>query len=420
MPRKKQSGIGHKHFEGYDKYGVEKWTLRVDDGIADTGQRKRPSRMFHGSSAEADKALVLFAAEVLQGQLQSTPKKSLTVREWAHEYLKLREAGGRGLAKRTLKGYRDHLEDRIIPALGNIPLSRLTSGHIKQFMHMLESEKAQGPRAKHRESPYISGTTQLSYYRTLSAMLQEAVYQGHIPTNPIRDVRAPKADKKIIRIFDGKDLDRLLAVLQFERPRDYAMWMCALGLGLRRGELTALRWDHIHWNDNFIVIEQSIEYISGEGENVKQPKSDAGVRVIPMPRHVRQALEYCLVQQQLDYRSWHKRKQLKPLKTRDWRECDYVFTRTTNGGRLHIEYVSTAFDRFLAKHGLPHVNLHNFRHDAISIWRSGGLSAVDAAALAGHGSITTTNIYSHAFTQQLARSADIMDNIMDSKMDSKQ
>lgn len=417
MPRVKTSGIGYKHFEGLDKFGVEKWTLRLDAGLSGNGTRKRPSRMFHGSAAEADRALVLFAAEVLKGEEQIKPKKNLTLREWSEEYLALR--AGEGLARRTLNGYRQHLQDRILPVLGNIPLSRLSSTLIKEFMRMLEKEKAQGPRSKNRETPYISAATRLSYYRTLSGMLQEAVYQGHLRSNPVRDVRAPKPKKKKLRIFDGSDLDKLLHVISAERPRDYAMWLCALGLGLRRGELAALRWGAIHWNDGLVVIEHSIEYIAGEGESIKSPKSEAGFRIIPLPKHVRRALEYCLVQQQLDYRAWQERKRKKPLKTRDWRDSDFVFTRTTNGGRLHIEYISTAFDRFLTKHHLPHVNLHNFRHDAISIWRAGGLSAVDAAALAGHTDISTTDIYSHAFVDQLRRSADIMDNVLDSKMDSK-
>jgi integrase len=240
-----------------------------------------------------------------------------------------------------------------------------------------------------------------------------------IATNPARDVRPPKAEKPHARFFDSHALDKLLAALTLQHPRNYALWLLALGVGMRRGEFTALRWDHIRWREGLIIVEQSIEYIAREGEHVKDTKTDAGMRLIPLPEHVRQALEYCLVQQHLDYHAWEARKLRRPHKVTNWRDSDYVFTRSTNGGRLHIEYISTLFQRFLTDHNLPPIGLHSLRHTAISIWRSGGLSDVDAAALAGHESPTTTNIYSHALTEPLRRSATIMDNMLGTKLGTK-
>lgn len=422
MPSTKgRYGTGSKQHKGKDKHGIDKW-LFVVWGVDELGKPKRFCKMFHGSGPKADSELVLFCADVRRGvELQHQQEKReyvVTLREWSEEFLTRRERDG--LAKRTLKGYHDHLTNRILPALGDTPLDKLSSRQIKVFLDQLAGEPMQGPRAKNREKgATISNATRLSHLRTLSAVLREAVYQELIPYNPARDVRPPSVAKKRAKYADTPDIDKFVAAICQEHPRNYAMWLCALGLGLRRGELTALRWEHINWRENVLNVEQSVAYIAGEGELVKTAKSDAGMRVIPMPAYVRQALESCLVQQHLDRHAWAERKRRGAKKITEWRDSDYVFTRTTNGGRLHIETISTLYERFLIAHKLPHINLHGLRHTAVSIWRAGGLSDVDAAALAGHEDPSTTNIYSHAFSSRLRRSADIMDNVLSTKLSTK-
>lgn len=399
---------GSFEHKGTDKHGVDKWLMIVSDGLTATGKQKKFTRMFHGSKPAMLKELPIFYTEVKKGQARR--KSGLLVREWADEFLLLCQR--KDLAARTIAGYRQHLERSIKPALGNIHLSKLTPKHIRQYLAMLEEEPIKGPRAKYADGATMSGSTRLRHFATLSTMLQEAVYHEKVPHNPARDVRPPRAEKKRARFVDTPQQDRLLQAIAQETPRNYTLVILALGMGLRRGELAALRWEHIDWTTNTITIEHAVEYIAGEGQHIKSPKSDSGTRILAMPSRVRQALEYCLVQQHLDKRASLARKKQK----RPWRDSGYIFTRKDSGERLHIEYISTQYKEFIANHNLPNINLHGLRHTAISIWLAGGLSATDVAALAGDKPATTTNHYSHAFTINLARSSDIMEEVLSTKL----
>jgi integrase len=62
--------------------------------------------------------------------------------------------------------------------------------------------------------------------------------------------------------------------------------MCLMG-GMRRGEVCGLQWPSVHWDDGTVHIWQ--QQTEDEGL-VNRTKTDAGTRVVKMPRQVREAL----------------------------------------------------------------------------------------------------------------------------------
>ena len=66
------------------------------------------------------------------------------------------------------------------------------------------------------------------------------------------------------------------------------------GTGMRAGEVTALAWDCVDFQNNVIHVRRALAYIRYQGVPakmvVKEPKSESGIRDIPMIGAVREAL----------------------------------------------------------------------------------------------------------------------------------
>lgn len=66
-----------------------------------------------------------------------------TVPTTTGEYLQQWLAGRRGLAEKTMRGYRDHITKYLVPHLGNVPLQGLRTGHVEAMFAALEQRNEQ-------------------------------------------------------------------------------------------------------------------------------------------------------------------------------------------------------------------------------------------------------------------------------------
>ena len=66
-----------------------------------------------------------------------------------------------------------------------------------------------------------------------------------------------------------------------------------------------------------------------------------------------------------------------------------------------------------ARHGLPHINPHAFRHTVASVLLANGTDIVTVSKQLGHASITTTeNFYSHIIEENKAKAADCIADVL--------
>ena len=86
-----------------------------------------------------------------------------------------------------------------------------------------------------------------------------------------------------------KQMERLLPLLPTDTDKLY------LGLsmyaGLRQGEIIALRWEDVDFDLGFIRVRLAIQYAAKNVGTIKPPKTDNGVRDIPMMGQLRAILE---------------------------------------------------------------------------------------------------------------------------------
>jgi integrase len=124
---------------------------------------------------------------------------------------------------------------------------------------------------------------------------------------------------------------------------------------MRRGEILAMKWDHIDQASNALLIPTSK---NGQG------------RVIPI---VSEALN---------------------LLYRLPRSQDRVFPLTANAVRL-------AWARLLKKTGIQDLHFHDLRHEAISRLFEAGLSVPEVALISGHRDARMLFRYTHPMRERI-------------------
>ncbi len=162
--------------------------------------------------------------------------------------------------------------------------------------------------------------------------------------------------------------------------------MVALTTGMRRGELLRLKWVDIDFENHFLQVRRTLDFLAGYGGYVEtEPKTAKGRRKIMLPDFVMEALKQHRVQQ-LECR----------LKDgTDWQEQDYVFTGL-KGGPLNPRYILKLFDKLLKEAGLPHMRFHDLRHSAATLLLRMGVNAKVVQEILGHSNISMTmDVYSH-------------------------
>jgi len=372
----------------------DSFRLVVSGGVDLQGKRIKHSRTFHGDNRGAKQALAAFVFEVAQGSVGVGCK--MLLRDWAKMWLAQHE---KRVAPRTIETYREHLENRILPSLGHIPLEKLQPKHINCFLAQLEQD---GNRLDGRDG-VISNATSLRHLRTLSVMLQEAVYRQLITLNPARSVRTPRVQFKEARWYDEHDVKLLITKLQGEPAVFRAMILIASLVGLRRGEIIGLEWSSIDWDNRTIAIRQSVQILAQKGQSLKEPKSASSMRTVALPGIVLQAL--------LTWRD--EQAQLQASLGSKWRVPKNFICTTACGTWLSANQLTRAFKEFIERNGLPTITLHGLRHTAASLLISNGLNIRTVSSILGHSQASTTlNIYSHTFHSSLREAANIVDTML--------
>jgi integrase len=187
-------------------------------------------------------------------------------------------------------------------------------------------------------------------------------------------------------VLTVEDARRLVGAIRGDRFE--ALWICALTLGLRKGELLGLRWNDIDFGDATLMIRQALQRAGGHLVLV-EPKTARSRRVVPVPPQTLAALRA------------HRRRQHadKLAAGRAWRDSGPVFT-THLGGPLEPRNVNRSWYAVRSRAGLTGFRLHDLRHSCASFLLAAGASPRTAMKTLGHSQIgLTMNTYTHVLPE---------------------
>lgn len=246
------------------------WQLQVL--VDDHGERRRLSETFHGTWTQARAALAEWRAEL---ESSEPAPRSCTVSEYMDMWHARRERSG-AFSDRTLRTDMEKLAP-VRMMLGE----RLVSSVKRDDVRSVLSGAMDGKTPSGREwSPHS-----VSRMRTaLGKMMRDAVSDGYAVDNPVEGAECPKRPASSGSAMPAGDMDALLSSLDWTRKGHRAVGL-ALGCGLRRSEICALRWEDVR--DGCVHVRRSV----GEDGSDRPTKSGAGVRTVPLPPVVAAGLE---------------------------------------------------------------------------------------------------------------------------------
>lgn len=266
-------------------------------------------------------------------------KPSVYLGDFAQEFLLHAEAQCR---KTTVKRYRGILANNVLPRLGGMKLEEVNPGHVQKYSDERLKEGA-APATVQQELAVLSG------------LFREATKHELVHRNPVRLVRKPRVDNKIVRYLDRNEERRLLAAAS--EPLRSAI-LVAIHSGLRHGEQIQLPWSDVWFEERLLVVR-----------NTKSKRD----RIVPMSRTLHETLRRL------------------PRRLPD---SPYVFTNPETGTK-YDRFNNTSWRKTLKRAGIQNFRWHDLRHSFGSRLAQAGVAIQVIAQLMGHSSLSVTMRYAH-------------------------
>lgn len=242
----------------------------------------------------------------------------------------------------------------------------------------------------------LSSATVHHIRATVSAILRTAVKKGLLEKNPVANTTPPKPEYKKKLFLDAGQCKQLLDILEgIENRQLRVMINTLLFTGLRSGELLALQWCDVNFDEGTIIVSKTLQRLVGK-YRLAEPKTKASERIVSAQPELFELLRA--------HRAWQDER--KAVFGSAWEQPEQVFT-TATGGFYNGVTLNQQFKGILRKNGLLDLHIHDLRHATASLLINAGLPVKVIADHLGHRSTQTTeNVYAHVFAESRAKAAD--------------
>ena len=303
---------------------------------------------------------------------------------------------------KTYQGYEGVVRLHLVPGLGRKRLAKLTAQDVRAFLTRLRREcqcckngwdaQRTEPRCCARKGGQCCQST-LSprmvqfVHAVLRNALECAVREEVIPRNAARLVKIATPQYAVNRGLTAPQAQAVLQAAQTQRLG--ALYVLALFLGLRRGELLGLRWEDVDLDGGKLEVVHTLQRVGGALQLVP-PKTESSRRTVPLPSVCVEALRE------------HKRRQFRERSDAwpDWEDHGLVFP-SRRGTPMEPDNLRRSWSVIRAAAGLPGVRFHDLRHTCVTLLLDLGVPPHVVREIVGHSAIEVTmTIYAHASLEE--------------------
>lgn len=343
---------------------------------------KRMSKKVGKDKTQALKAAKIIEAKLALGEFNILDKEQIPFRQYAAEWLTGTIQPTR--TPSTMERYRGILAQHIVPEIGHKNLADISRADIRRVL-------------AHVHKKGLSHSSVRLVRDVLSGVMGCAEDEELVAKNPVTNVLKrmglEKRKKPPITPLTVEEAKHFLSVCREHYAAHYPFFLCAFRTGMRLGELLALKWGDIDWNQGSIHIERSFR--RGEIGKTKTGKT----RRVDMSSQLRETLRYLLT----------KRKR-EALQTGISEEIPWIFHK--NGLPIPQNSIRNIFKRILKKAGMRQIRLHDIRHTFASLLLSNGETPVYVKEQLGHASIQiTVDVYGHLIPSSNRQAVDRLDDL---------
>lgn len=338
-----------------------------------TGKQRRTTRRGFRTIAEAKTALSRLELEVMENGLPTSKRKIMTFEEvykmWFEQH------------KATVKESSAYIHNTIIkvqilPYFGTLRVDKIDTAYCqKQVNRIFKTLKNYN-----------------SAINLIRRIFEYAKVMKQIKTNPMNDVIIPKKRKtlddtdKPVNFYTKEQLRTFLETLKEHAPYQmYVAFRVMAFTGMRKGELAALKWSDVDFENGTISINKTVAFNNVGKFHIQTPKTRKSIRTISIDDTTLNALK--------TWKNELRKELFKQGKNID-KGDGFIFH--TQKGNFIIKYIDKFLPSFLKKYNLPPIKPHGFRHTHASLLFESGASIKEVQDRLGHENIKTTmDIYTH-------------------------
>lgn len=351
--------------KGYFRKRNDKWSFTVDIGKDPiTGKRKQKTASGFKTKKEAQAACAAFITEIEgDGYTQS---ENITLAKLFDDWLELHAKNK--VRETTYKRYKMRINSRILPYFKTARIKDITPRVVQQYIEWLKEE---GIGANYIQNLVI----------LLKSALDKAVEWGQLKRNPVYFVEIPKVHGSTLHTWDIDEVKKFVQYAKMGNVFYYMAFLTMVHTGMRKGEVLALRWKDINFEDKKINVTRTMVQLEGE-YTFNDPKTPSSKRQI--------SFDDVLLEELKRYRTLRN----------EWKlalglDTELVFCHE-DGRPLNPRQLGVHFSNITKKAGLPKIKIHDLRHTHATILLKLGVNPKVVSERLGHSTIRTTlDIYSH-------------------------
>ena len=332
--------------------------------------------LYGGTRAEVREKLTALMRDLDRGA--TVPTHNPTVEEYLRHWLA--DVVRPNRAPKTYQGYELAVRRHVEPALGRKQLRRVAVADVRRLLDDLAA-RGLGPRMVQ------------FVHAVLRNALESAVREELLVRNVARMVQMRSPRYEVGRGLSVAQARALLEAARAERLS--ALYVLAVYLGLRRGELLGLRWADVDVEQERLEVVRTLQRVDGQLRFVP-PKTWHSRRTVPLPPPCMEAL--------VQHRRGQARERLAAGS--DWQEQGLVFA-TTVGTPFEPDNLRRSWGRIRVATGDPPARFHDLRHTCVSLLLEAGVPPHVVREIVGHSAIDVTmTIYAHASLDEKRRALD--------------
>lgn len=312
-----------------------------------------------------------------------------TLRLFLQEWLKTIKLGAK---PNTYTAYHGYIFNYILSScIADMRLRDIKPGDVQAFTNSI----------KGRNGRKLSGKTVRLVYDMLKTALTYAVDYDCIEKNPCYKIRLPRHTPKEIRILSTSEQAALeQAITESKNGKAFGVLIC-LYTGIRLGELCALKWSDIDFENREISVRRSLSRITLHDSKSKTktaivedtPKTLKSNRAIPLPMFLIKQLK--------------ERKKIS--------KSEYVVSMK-DGRRVLPRTMQDVFAGLIKNSGIAHTNFHALRHTFATRAIELNVNVCAVSEILGHSNISITiSRYIHALKEQKLDAARLFDRFYKEK-----
>lgn len=314
---------------------------RVNQYVGKDADGKRVYKSF---TADSKKEAEFMAADYVMNNRFSPNAPNMTVGQAIENYITIKD---QILSPSTIRLYR-HIRKNQFQRLMDVKLDKLTQDMVQSEINAMSKTLA----PKTIRNNYSLLYTAVKYYKP----------------GTVFNVALPQAKKKELYIPTPQEVNQIIHFAA-GTPMEIPIVLAA-GLGLRKSEILALKWDNVDFDHHTITIDSAIVLGPEHKLYEKAPKSTAGNRTIDAPDMV------------LDCLQRHRN--------------NGVYVCTVSEPMIYDNFIG-----ILDKLGIQHFRFHDLRHYYASVMLALGVPDKYAMERMGHATNTMLKtVYQHTMADK--------------------